>query len=399
MYSANDVISWPLSQGFTPRTCDEQRTVSWSLIAQDDSRSTPKDDLVAKIDAVIKKIVTVGKKNNDFFKLYVTGYGQFFNDKDPYCDTVTFARSANPHNDNKKHVLMTRELRRDFNAMSRMLNAAIKKAVDQNIRSNAVRFIDIDASLGGKRFCEPGVKEPDQDNPNAAFFHYPYDVEEKDPGIAYLNQVAKRSASSLLWDPKQTLWRDYMNEFWSKVDEGELNKAIGGGNVSAQYNFWSDTIGYRARIFHPRMPLASSIYEAIVKQYLKDADEDPEANEGGTTKAVDIIFRSSTAKSNQENQWFFYETPVGTSARCKPANNTLANFPLPGGPIEPKWPNGEFPIRPYGMDCTYKNNNENAGALWCKGRKDPIICKSEKHRLPELCMKDISQKPYVVCEW
>ncbi|KAF2825179.1 hypothetical protein CC86DRAFT_419014 [Ophiobolus disseminans] len=337
---------WPLSQGFTPRTCDEQRALSWSLIAQDDSRKTPKNDLVAKIDAVIKKIVTVGKKNIGSFKLYVTGYGQFFNAEDPYCDTVTFARSANP----------------------------------------------------GRRFCEPGVKEPDQDNPNAGFLHYPYDVDETNPGIAYLNQVAKRSASSLSWDPKQTLWRDYMNDFWSKVDEGELKKAIG-GNVSAKYNFWFDTIGYRARIFHPSKLLASSYYEAIVNQYSMDAIEESEANDREKTKAVEIILRSSTAKSNQENQWFFYETPAGTSARCKPASSTLAKFPLPNGPIEPEWPNGEFPIRPYGMNCMYKNNNKNAGALWCKERKDPIICKSEKHLLSELCMRDVIQKQYVSCQW
>jgi len=141
------------------------------LIAQDDSHSTPNNALVAKIDAVIKKILTVGKKNSDRFKLYVTGYGQLFNDEDPYCDTVTFARTANPDNDGKKHVMMTRELRRDFNAMVRVVNAAIKKAIGQNSGSSIVRFIDFDAALNGARFCEPGVKEPDQNNPNAAFFH------------------------------------------------------------------------------------------------------------------------------------------------------------------------------------------------------------------------------------
>ena len=214
------------------------------MITQDGDKTTPNNVLVAKIDAVIKKIVTLGRKNNPLFKLYVTGYAQFFNDEDPFCNTVTFARSANPDNDGEKHILMTTELRKDFNAMSRMLNVAIKKAVDQNSGSSIVRFIDFDALIDGARFCEPGVIEPDQENPNAAFFHYPYGVndDEGEPGIAYLNQVANRSASSLTWDPKQTLWVDYMNDFWSKVDEQGLNNAIGGGDANAQYNFWSDSM-------------------------------------------------------------------------------------------------------------------------------------------------------------
>ncbi|OAL45170.1 hypothetical protein IQ07DRAFT_604184 [Pyrenochaeta sp. DS3sAY3a] len=72
-----------------------------------------------------------------------------------------------------------------------------------------------------------GIKEPDQNNGLAGFFHYPYNVKEEGLGVEYLNQVAARSASSLSWDPKRTLWRHYMKEFWSKVDdEQELNKAL-----------------------------------------------------------------------------------------------------------------------------------------------------------------------------
>lgn len=298
--SANGYVhSYPLSKGFKTRPCDDQRALSWSLLAQDATRSTPNDVLVAKIDAVIKKTVTAGKKNTDLFKLYVTGYGQFFNENDPYCDTVTFARSANPVNDNKPHVMMTRELRRDFNAMSRMLNTAIKKAVDQNSGSSTVKFIDFDAGLEGSRFCEPGVKEPDQNNLKTAFFHYPYGVIEEEPGIAYLNQVA--STNTISWDPKQTLWRDYMNDFWSKIDEQGLNNALG-GDANAQYDFWSEIIGHRARIFHPRPNLATFIYELIVNQYIRDENEDPEGNPGGVG-GQQLAFASYTNPLGDPAAW------------------------------------------------------------------------------------------------
>jgi len=119
------------------------------------------------------------------------------------------------------------------------------------------------------------------------------------------------------------------------------------------------------------------------------------------TKAINIILRYYNEMSYYENQWFFYETPVGTSAVCRPAANTLAKFPLPNGfaASDPKWPNGEFPVKPYGMDCTYKNNNENAGALWCKGRNGPIQCKAETNKDPKKCMEHVYQRPYVFCEW
>jgi hypothetical protein len=266
---------FPLGKGFTPRSCTDQRALSWALIAQDGTHSTPNNDLVAKIDSVIKKIVTEGKKNTEHFKLYVTGYGQFFNDEDPYCDGVTFARNAKP-NDGKNHVMMTRELRRDFNAMSKMLNIAIKQAIERNSESSTVKYIDVDAMLNGNRFCEPGVKEPDQDNTKSAFFHYPYSrVKEDGPVIDYLNQVA--STNSLSWDPKQTLWRDYMEDFWSKVDEQALKDAM--GDVGAQNTwdvFFRDFVGPRVKIFHPRPSLHANIYEAVVRQYLQD-----EASEGG----------------------------------------------------------------------------------------------------------------------
>jgi hypothetical protein len=148
--------------------------------------------------------------------------------------------------------------------------------------------------LEGHRFCEPGVKEPDQNNPNAAFFHYFYEVNEEQPRIAYLNQVAARSASSLSWDPKKTLWVDYMNDFWSKVDEEGLNNTIGGGDVNAAFNFWSDSIGYRARIFHPTILLAKSIYKKVVEQYLQDEGEEGPDENGGNTRGQQLAVASYT---------------------------------------------------------------------------------------------------------
>jgi hypothetical protein len=52
--------------------------------------------LIDDISHLIQKTGERGQKGTfgGNFKLYVGGFGQFFNDVDPGCDTVTFAQSA-----------------------------------------------------------------------------------------------------------------------------------------------------------------------------------------------------------------------------------------------------------------------------------------------------------------
>lgn len=261
-----------MSSGFTQRTCDEQRDLSWSLICQDGDKDTPNNDLVAAIDSVIKKIVAYGQgATGDSFRLYVTGYGQFFNDQDPGCDSVTFARTANPNPDGQQHYMMTTTLRQDFNLMTLTLNAAIQQAVSQNSGSN-VKYIDIDGLLStGHRFCEPGITEPDQENDALWFWHYPYHENDDatNPTIQYLNSVEAANINTLTWDQNATLWTDYLDDFWSKVDLSQMNQTVG-DNVTAQFDMWPDVIGYRAKVFHPQPDYQKVIYEAIAQQYLSD---------------------------------------------------------------------------------------------------------------------------------
>lgn len=216
--------------------------------------------LVANFDKLIKKIIAFGRNaSGDSFRLYVTGYGQFFNDTDSGCDNVTFARTANPDNDGEPHNMLTTDLRQDFNAMSRILNLGIQLAVGLNSEDH-VKYIDIDSLLDGHRFCEPGIREPDQHNPNLWFQHYPYNQgdEKEDPAIKTLNTVMKQHVEDIQFDPERTLWTDHTNAMWSKIDAEVVEKASAlhvqrypAVNVSEKYDFWSDTIGWRARVFHP----------------------------------------------------------------------------------------------------------------------------------------------------
>lgn len=98
------------------RTCDDQRAHSWGLIND--------PALVDNISELIDKAVGKGRKGiiGDKLSFYVTGYTEFFNHVGTGCDTVTFARKANPDDDGKEHQEMTTKIRKDFSAMSTGLN-------------------------------------------------------------------------------------------------------------------------------------------------------------------------------------------------------------------------------------------------------------------------------------
>ncbi|KAK4505500.1 hypothetical protein PRZ48_003463 [Zasmidium cellare] len=272
---------FPMSVGFEDRTCEEQRVFSWSLLSQHGDHDVPNELLVGKLDGLIKAITSFGRDaSGDGFRLYVTGYGQFFNDVDPGCDNITLARTANPDDDGEPHIKLTTDLRQDFNAMSRLLNLAIQQAVDLNNETN-VRYIDIDSFLSGHRFCEPGIQEPDQNNPNLWFYHYPYnqsDDEDSDPAVKHLNAIINKHADKIVFDPNTTLFTDHLNAVWSTIDEKAVNKAAalhvqryGPGNLTSEkWDFWGDWIGWRAKVFHPTGAFHERIYEAVVERWLDD---------------------------------------------------------------------------------------------------------------------------------
>ena len=246
------------------RSCDEQRKHSWDLIVN--------PSLVDNIDKVIKEIVSKGRKGTigDKFLLYVTGYASFFNEDDPACNEVTFARTANPKDDGKPHTKLTTELRKDFNKMTDNLNAAISKAVGRN-NDNGVKFIDIQANgaLDTHRHCEPGIKEPDQNNEKLWFWHYPYN-EPKDDALKYLadatNNITKGLSTADI-SAKFPNGDDYTNAIFDALGEQGFQSANDG---DADSKAGWDSVGWRAKLFHPQVAFHSHIKDLVLAQYLAD---------------------------------------------------------------------------------------------------------------------------------
>ena len=270
----NCIIESHIPGGGPPfRTCDDQRTHSWSLIND--------PSLVTNISELIGKIVTKaqqGQAGKDF-KLYVTGYGQFFNNETTLCNDVTFARTANPNPDNQPHINMTTELRTEFNEMSLGLNAAIQKAVAQNAQ-NGVKYIDIDAPLTGHRFCEDGIQEPDQNNVNLWLWHYPYnqpaDTEIGTTGPNYTSVLQAANAKAFGNLSTSQLSQQYGSAraaddaFYNAIDWNQVSQ-LGGVNATG---FWDGVVGARAKLFHPQVPWQTWIETTIVNQWKQDRDID-----------------------------------------------------------------------------------------------------------------------------
>lgn len=232
--------------------------------------------------SLIGKVVDKGRSRpiGDDFKLYVTGYPKFFSTDTRECDNVTFARSANPIDDGKDHPKMTLEVRQDFNAMSDALNDAVRSAIDRN-SNKGVSFIDIekdnfgDDALKGHRYCEPGVKEPDPKNTQLYLWHYPYNDakdDQSDPTIALLQNAYNQVAGQLSAQDILTKWPntvDMQNAMFDAIDETKIQD-----RADATTAGW-DSIGFRARVFHPQVQYHQFIRDRIFAQYRQDVPATP----------------------------------------------------------------------------------------------------------------------------
>ncbi|KAK6419602.1 hypothetical protein LTR95_017034, partial [Oleoguttula sp. CCFEE 5521] len=225
------------------RDCDAQKELTWKKLND--------PQLIDKIEGTIKKILDRGRKGaiGDKFKLYVTGYPRFFSVETNECDSVTFARTANPKPDGKEHPMLTQRSRQDFNDMSVKLNEAIADAVSRHT-NDGVKFIPIDDVLDGHRFCEPG--------------HYPYN-EPKDADLDDKLQAAhdKISAGVDILAAYPT-FAEYENAVF------EATQPDSDPDASGAFDFFWRRVGPRVKTFHPQTALHEVIRDKILDTYIGD---------------------------------------------------------------------------------------------------------------------------------
>ncbi|KAH0559576.1 hypothetical protein GP486_003914 [Trichoglossum hirsutum] len=153
------------------------------------SQDFPKE-VTDAITTIMTKVPSTG------FRLYVTGYAQFFNAATDQCDQASlgFWRLSQP--------LLTKALRAQINTAVQALNVALKAIVDTYFKGDPrVVFIDYDPDMETHRWCEEGTIEPMPNNPN----NWIFDNIFRDPKQLIANNIdattcEKGLVSESAWD-------------------------------------------------------------------------------------------------------------------------------------------------------------------------------------------------------
>jgi hypothetical protein len=245
-------IGWGLGPEWLP--CPEQRTKTWGLL--NDAA------LLQDIDGIIKKIVAKANEhpNGKFFRLYVTGFPEFFDVTTTECDSVTFAIKPKEDGTSTK---MTVELRKDFNAMSVKLNEVIERAALMN-KVRGVEWISINQFMDTHRFCEPGITEPDQKNKNLWLFHYPYGQPDDAAYNEALRDAVNRLANSGNNNTFNT-YSEYLNAVLENIEAPPGDPAVVQGVLDPLWR----RAGNDFKTFHPQVPLHEKIRDAILDSYTR----------------------------------------------------------------------------------------------------------------------------------
>jgi hypothetical protein len=94
---------------------------------------------------------------------------------------------------------------------------------------------------------------------------------------------------------------------------------------------------------------------------------------------------SCSGRANYFNKLFFYRLENHENGVDSLCTSELRDFSIDEKGVsrdegffeQPKWPGGEWPLKLFGEDFTYRNNGENPGALWKEGRADAITCSGD----------------------
>jgi hypothetical protein len=136
---------------------------------------------------------------------------------------------------------------------------------------------------------------------------------------------------------------------------------------------------------------------------------------GARGKALNVIWES--VLEDGEFKLLFFETAKGTSAACRPATDAIRSDAHKINDVvnDFKWLAGTYALSNLdGVDCDYKNDGNNPGALWCEDCNDTTTPKDKKQKSIKIsCQVDVATNnklclmkdkrtwhtPVVFCEW
>jgi len=217
----------------TTMNCDE-------AIADSMKRLHSPDFVKAATGVIIKALLKGTARVGQDFKVYVTGYAQFFNEQTTQCNHVSFR----PFRSVFAPQYLTIERRQTLNMIARELNLALKTAVmTASVGApNRVFFVDYDAQFNGHRFCDRD--EPNPEDPDTWFLTYGSDAAAIGD---FLNSIP-RLHGLLSGQSNETLSESEFYQLISEAAGGDLTKVLLGAGA--------------VRVFHPK-PVG---HQAIAEQ-------------------------------------------------------------------------------------------------------------------------------------
>lgn len=259
------LIMYCVLQFFKNNPCDQQITRSRGILES--------DKFYNSLDYVVKNALIRGiKAAGPGFKLFVTGYAQFWNEDSDQCDSACFSY-WDPKCENSEKL--TKDLRQRLNQLAKDLNQKIQDVVKNN-EQWAVEYADYDAEFSGHRFCEEGITEPDNNNPNIWFFHLNTEGNGRTQAIddkyaAMLDENGnKDDFYASIKNRSATGWATGLNGQPDSAAYDLLFKVGDNSDVAIQ----NALSGY-IRIFHPTRPGIDTMTTKIFGQFPNWPKPDP----------------------------------------------------------------------------------------------------------------------------
>ena len=220
------------------------------------------NDITVTINDMLAQDVV---KANPDVKIYYTGYAEFFNLNDDWCDNESFNAIPSFIGGSKK-AFLSHVLRSDMNDLTDKLNNVIKSVTTQFAKQN-VRYVSVNEGFEGHRFCEKGSFHTNEYYGSSVWF---WNLSPPNAFTGNANTTAQFD------DQVQFLAALTANGTATAPASLDLNAAmatplfVDDDDVSANSNTGTVPDGYKLRPFHPKIAGHGAIKDAIIAQLKAD---------------------------------------------------------------------------------------------------------------------------------
>ncbi|KAF2110764.1 SGNH hydrolase-type esterase domain-containing protein [Lophiotrema nucula] len=317
------------------------------------------------------------------FRLYVIGYGAFFNvdDDSTWCNNFSFVV---PWHDRSQKL--TLELRRDINDLVEQTNSKIEEQV-LSFNNPKIGFIDVGSAFDGNRFCETGHSPWDQYFGNKVLL---WNASPDGIILKLNNNYTERDTA-----PTQDEFDKWLATGMFTDDPNEITpEQYTTNDISFPGPKQGGLPGIILRPFHPKEDGHANMAKIIVDRIKADfaaqtpappqPTSTPPPSPPPKTHGFNIVFHNYIDEINNKNDWAFYAqasgNTLGNLCKRKPDSKTDSIGGDVGDIDSPPWPNGEWTVNGGEDNCKYRSDGSGPGFLRCPSMTEDAACVEDAAR-------------------